>query len=356
MAEPSFRNSQARPFRIFVHTWPNFKSGGISRDAEFIQNCFQHDPNFHAIIQIEKGNLRLQRIKYKSISIFRFLGFKVGLNYKEGFPAFLPQVAPLAARRKLIPYVIRIHDVFPISNPAWFRVGARRNFRRFLSEAVRRKEVLFLCNSETTKANLLNTFPNKSLRTLVYPCQVSTFDSEFCDTCSFCKTIESLVFPFLLMVGTIEPRKDYSFLIRVCNKLGDSGLPIIIVGRRGWKYGRTIHDFKSTKNISWFEDCCDGGLNYLYKNATAFISTSIDEGFNLPAAEARQFGVPLFLRSIQVHKEFHANHAFFFSNEEDLIALIQKPDIYACAHLKKKSLSTNKFPSKEIIEFLENLH
>jgi hypothetical protein len=158
------------------------------------------------------------------------------------------------------------------------------------------------------------------------------------------------------MVGTVEPRKDYSFMIRVSNELGHSGLPIIIVGRQGWKCGRTIRDLKRTKNISWYDDCCDGGLNYLYKNASAFVSTSIDEGFNLPAAEAHQFGVPLFLRSIQVHKEFHANHAFFFSNEKDLIALIQRSDVYTRTNIKKELGVARKFPTKEIMEFLENLY
>lgn len=356
MAEPSIMNSLTRPFRIFVHTWPNSKSGGILRDAEFIQNCFQNDPNFLAITQVEKSNLQLWKIMRKSITFFRFLGFKWGLNYKEGFPAFLPQVAPLAARRKRVPYVIRIHDVFPISNPSWFRVVPRWNFWRFLSEAADRNDVFFLCNSETTETNLLNAFPNKVLKTLVYPCQIPIIDSKICHTCSFCQTIESVVSPFLLMVGTVEPRKDYPFIIRVCAEFGDSGLPIIIVGRRGWKCYRTIRDLKSTKNISWFDDCCDGGLNYLYKNASAFVSTSKDEGFNLPAAEAHQFGVPLFLRNVQVHKEFHADHAFFFSNEEDLIALIQDPDIYSRTQVNKKFLATTQFPSKEIIEFLEGLH
>jgi len=355
MSESSFRNSLTRPIRIFVDTWPNFRRGGISRDAKFIQNSFENDSNFHAIIRIEKVNLRLLNIRYKLLSLFRYLGFKVGLHYEEGFPTFLPQVAPLAARKKRVAYVIRIHDVFPISNPDWFRFGPRRNFRRFLSEAASRKDVLFLCNSETTEANLLAAFPNTVLKTLVYPCQIPIIDPEICQTCSFCKVMKSIVAPFLLMVGTVEPRKDYSFMVRVCNEFGYSGLPIIIVGRRGWKCGRTIRDLKSTKNISWFNDCCDGGLNYLYKNASAFISTSIDEGFNLPAAEAHHFGVPLFLRNILVHTEFHADHALFFSNEEDLIALIQKLDIYNRTNIKKKFLVTKQFPSIEIMEFLENL-
>jgi hypothetical protein len=57
MSEPSFRNSLTRPIRIFVDTWPNFRRGGISRDAKFIQNSFENDSNFHAIIRIEKVNL-----------------------------------------------------------------------------------------------------------------------------------------------------------------------------------------------------------------------------------------------------------------------------------------------------------
>lgn len=61
----------------------------------------------------------------------------------------------------------------------------------------------------------------------------------------------------------------------------------------------------------------------LYAGATAFISLSTFEGFNLSAAEAATLGVPLVLSDIPVHRELFAGHAFLVDNQApcDLEAL-----------------------------------
>jgi glycosyltransferase involved in cell wall biosynthesis len=52
-------------------------------------------------------------------------------------------------------------------------------------------------------------------------------------------------------------------------------------------------------------------LMRLYLGATAFISLSTFEGFNLSAAEAATLGVPLLLSDIPVHRELFAGYGFF---------------------------------------------
>jgi len=67
----------------------------------------------------------------------------------------------------------------------------------------------------------------------------------------------------------------------------------------------------------------------LYIGATAFISLSTFEGFNLSAAEAATLGVPLLLSDIPVHRELFAGYGFFIGSAPcDLGALSQ----YLAAH------------------------
>ncbi|HEX7867575.1 MAG TPA: glycosyltransferase [Variovorax sp.] len=62
----------------------------------------------------------------------------------------------------------------------------------------------------------------------------------------------------------------------------------------------------------------------LYQGATAFISLSSFEGFNLSAAEAATLGVPLLLSDIPVHRELFSDYAFFVdSGESDMQQLAQ---------------------------------
>jgi glycosyltransferase involved in cell wall biosynthesis len=53
----------------------------------------------------------------------------------------------------------------------------------------------------------------------------------------------------------------------------------------------------------------------LYRGATAFISLSTSEGFNLSAAEAATLGVALLLSDIPVHRELFAGYALFVGSE-----------------------------------------
>ena len=56
-------------------------------------------------------------------------------------------------------------------------------------------------------------------------------------------------------------------------------------------------------------------LTRLYCGATAFISLSAFEGFNLSAAEAATLGVPLLLSDIPVHRELFGGYAFLIGSE-----------------------------------------
>jgi glycosyltransferase involved in cell wall biosynthesis len=242
-----------------------------------------------------------------------------------------------------------------VTNPEWFRLLPRWNFRKALVVSVRHKKVLYLCNSKTTRKNLLNAFPDKSLKTLVYQCQISAINEKNCSQCSACVTREVLPNKFLLMVGTIEPRKDYAFILNVIKRLGDRSLPIIVVGRVGWKSKEIIKDLEHSNKVIWYKDACDGSLIHLYQAAVAFISTSLDEGFNLPAAEAHHFGTPLLLRNIEIHQEFHSDHAKFFSNESELANLINAPTTYPRKNNPLRSERQDQFPKKELLNILNDM-
>jgi glycosyltransferase involved in cell wall biosynthesis len=71
----------------------------------------------------------------------------------------------------------------------------------------------------------------------------------------------------------------------------------------------------------------------LYQGATAFISLSTFEGFNLSAAEAATLGVPLLLSDIPVHRELFADYAFFVDSDgNDMEQLAQYLAHYLAHH------------------------
>ncbi len=101
--------------------------------------------------------------------------------------------------------------------------------------------------------------------------------------------------PFILYVGTIEPRKNLTRLIQAFADLKKSGLPhkLVIVGQSGWHVGPIFAEVERlllSKDVIFtgyvpFED-----LPALYSLCETMAFPSLYEGFGLPVLEAMACG------------------------------------------------------------------
>lgn len=102
--------------------------------------------------------------------------------------------------------------------------------------------------------------------------------------------------PYLLTVGTIEPRKNLPLLIDIFEKLEDFDGDLVIAGGLGWKYEPIMARIKNSprsKSIRCLGYTADDKLPALYAGASAFILTSHYEGFGFPPVEAMACGTPV---------------------------------------------------------------
>jgi len=99
---------------------------------------------------------------------------------------------------------------------------------------------------------------------------------------------------FLLAVGTIEPRKNYGRLLAAYRLLRARGVapPLVVVGRPGWAYGRTLADLRAEPGVRVLGHVDDATLRALYQAAAALAFPSLYEGFGLPLLEAMAEGLP----------------------------------------------------------------
>lgn len=95
---------------------------------------------------------------------------------------------------------------------------------------------------------------------------------------------------FLLCVGTVEPRKNYSLLLKLLPQLSSLDINIIIVGKRGWESDHVLksleHESQTNSYFGWFSDVDDCTLETLYDSCFAYLTTSFYEGYGLPVMEA----------------------------------------------------------------------
>ena len=221
---------------------------------------------------------------------------------------------------------LRLHDIFPITNPEWFTWQSRKIFSIAASSLP--KNTILVCNSKTTQSIAeKNPFFSK-FQSLVVPCNVNK-DIELsnpCQSCRYC-LFGGPREEFLLAVGTVEPRKNYDLLIQGWNKsrMNSRFRNLVIVGRPGWKSSKTQKIIQSNESITWISPC-DFGLSQLFKTASAFISASLAEGFDIPSVFAQHYGVPSALSAIGAHLEFCQSSRIFFDphSENEIFNAIKK--------------------------------
>ena len=98
--------------------------------------------------------------------------------------------------------------------------------------------------------------------------------------------------PFVVAVGTVEPRKRYDLLldaVEYCN----SGVELCIVGSPGWNTANLQRRIESADRVTWLPQATDREVFRLVSSAVALLIPSIDEGFGLSALEAMARGTPV---------------------------------------------------------------
>ncbi|MEW5980318.1 MAG: glycosyltransferase family 1 protein [Acidobacteriota bacterium] len=101
--------------------------------------------------------------------------------------------------------------------------------------------------------------------------------------------------PYLLYVGTIEPRKNIERMVEayfLARRMGLQDRQLVLVGPPGWGLGRIRSALQgvSRSGVKWIGYVPDRDLAILYRNAELFLYLSLYEGFGLPPLEAMASG------------------------------------------------------------------
>ncbi len=102
--------------------------------------------------------------------------------------------------------------------------------------------------------------------------------------------------PYLLTVGTVEPRKNLPFLVDVFEALDGFAGDLVIAGMPGWKVEPILARLGGSSraaDIRYIRYVGDDRLPALYAGAEAFLCASRYEGFGFPPLEAMACGTPV---------------------------------------------------------------
>jgi glycosyltransferase involved in cell wall biosynthesis len=197
-----------------------------------------------------------------------------------------------------IPSVAVVFDMVPFHSDLGAPLGSLAE-RGTLRLAVRRTKTL-LCISEATRNELLEHFPGAAAKAWVTALAADerfTPDAEPGE-----RERLGLEQPFVLALGTIEPRKNLERLIEAY-----LGLPaalrdrfeLCLAGAVGWKTGPIMDTLKvNADHVRQLGYVADADLPALYRSADLFVYPSLHEGFGLPVLEALRCGTPTITSSV----------------------------------------------------------
>ncbi len=238
--------------------------------------------------------------------------------------------------------VVRYHDAVPLLMPHTIKNRAQHRAAHY--HALRRNArdgAWFACVSDATRADLLSVLPEVAPRAVTIPNMVLPRpDSEI----GASERVPEIVWSrknraaphaggaplqdadlpdgrldYLLMVSTIEPRKNQAALLDAWEMLRGGrhpGLHLVLVGGMGWQHEAIIERFVpwlGRGGLHLLADVPAADLRTLYRHARATVCPSLSEGFDFSGIEAMQCGGAVVASDIRVHRDVFADAAAYFN-------------------------------------------
>lgn len=223
-------------------------------------------------------------------------------------------------RKAGVRVVTTCHDLLPVRYPKMFQAHNRMAYLRWLDAASKHSDAM-MCISEATAGALRSYLKKRTTRAPAVGSWPLGQDFAFVGRAPLPPEARS---PFVLMVGTVEPRKRHDFVVsalREMRRRGQEAPFLVVVGRYGWGSRETaalLHEEEKAGRAKWFAGGLgDEELASLYGSASALIQASLDEGFGLPVAEAAHYEKPVVLSDIPVFREVVKAHGYFFQTDDE---------------------------------------
>jgi glycosyltransferase involved in cell wall biosynthesis len=198
------------------------------------------------------------------------------------------------------PYLMTVFDLTPLHHAGTQERLSHQYIRTMMRLGIRRAAGIATI-SRAVADEILQTFPRRPASgvSVSYPGP----NQQLIDAAPVAARITEQ--PFVLMVGTLEPRKNHLTVLRAMaehrRRHPNSSLRLVLAGSPGWHYApilRAIDDLSLAGQVIRLGSTPSGVLKWLFQHATALLFPSLYEGFGLPVLEALYLQCPVIAAAI----------------------------------------------------------
>lgn len=253
-------------------------------------------------------NIKISECGWISERVFKLLSLVLELPYvlffreRRDITHFCNYVIPLGVKGKK---VVTIHDLAFREHPETVRGRTMVMLKRNLKRSIKRADAI-VADSEFTKQEIIKYYKVAPEEVYVVPCGVDTtqYHMKYSREQIECvKKKYSIEGKYFLYLGTLEPRKNLSGLLRAYRKFYDKrrkkgkDIPkLVLAGGKGWMYDGIFHAAEEIclKEYVIFTGYVDEEDKApLMNGASVFCFPSFYEGFGMPPLEAMACGTPV---------------------------------------------------------------
>ena len=199
--------------------------------------------------------------------------------------------------------VLTIHDLTPILFPETH--GGIHTFlqNNILPRSLKRVDSI-IAVSNSTKNDIIRYFKIGEAKVkVIYNGVDEIFQVLHENKVEDVKEKYEIKHPFILYVGTLEPRKNIPTLLKAFYLLKKKGIQhrLVIAGGKGWKYEsvyETVNELNLQDEVIFTGYVSDEDLPKLYNAADLFVYPSLYEGFGFPPLEAMACGCPVITSNV----------------------------------------------------------
>jgi hypothetical protein len=227
--------------------------------------------------------------------------------------AFPNYVVPLTSP---CPSIVFVHDLAIVRMPHLFTLRKRLVMRPLMRHSLAAASAVATV-SEASRQDIVTRLEIDARRVTLLPgaphpsCGVAAPEAV-----AATRARHGIGRPYLLTVGTLEPRKNLGTLLAAFDRLGGRAaeLDLVVVGGRGWhdrEMLRALNLRRPLGHVHWLGYIPEHELISLYAGAEVFVYPSRLEGFGLPVIEAMACGAPVVASDVTALREVAADAACF---------------------------------------------